>query len=126
MLRISSPTDPTAKMFMRQTNTLSRQFWMVADSSSLKEITTAQITLTYPCISTNLSIIKTIFTNKTAHNHKSLFLTITNKHNNSEPDITSENVEKSLNTFILRSPHNTSVSEKTTKLLTPHLMTFIH
>ena len=57
MLRISSPADPTAQMFMRQTNTLSRQFWMLTDSSSLKEIATAEITLTYPCISTTLSII---------------------------------------------------------------------
>ena len=36
------------------------------------------------------------------------------------------NVEKTSNTFTLPSPHNTSVLEKTTKLLTPHPMTFIH
>ena len=41
MLRISSPTDPTAQMFMRQANTLSKQFRMLTDSLSLKEITTA-------------------------------------------------------------------------------------
>ena len=36
------------------------------------------------------------------------------------------NVEKTSNTFTLPSPHNTSVLEKTTKLLTPYPMTFIH
>ena len=77
MLRISSPVDPTAQMFMRQTNTLSRQFWMLTDSSSLKKITTAQITLTYPCISASLSITVTIFANKTDQTYKSLLLTIT-------------------------------------------------
>ena len=70
MLRISSPTDSTAQMFMWQTNTLSRKYRMLIDSSSLKEITTAQITLThqYVCF---------IFTNKTDQTHKSLLLTIT-------------------------------------------------
>ena len=69
MLRISSPTDPTAQMFMRQTNTLSRQFWILTDSSSSKEITTAKITRTYPGISISLSITITIFTNKTDQTH---------------------------------------------------------
>ena len=53
MMRISSPADPTAQMFKRQTNTLSRQFWMLTDSLSLKENITAQITLTCPCISSS-------------------------------------------------------------------------
>ena len=76
MLRLSSPTDLKAQMFMRQTNTLSRLFWILTDSSCLKEITTAQIILTNPCISTSLSIIITIFVNKTDQIHKSLLLTI--------------------------------------------------
>ena len=37
MLRISNPADLTVQMFMRQTNTLSRQFWMLTDSSSIKK-----------------------------------------------------------------------------------------
>ena len=61
-----------------------------------------------------------------------------NEHTNiiiSKPDIapedvqsiqSTEDVEKTLNTFTLPSPHNNSVLEKTTKLLTPHPMTFIH
>ena len=52
-----------------------------------------------------------------------------NEHTNiiiSKPDITPEDVEKTLNTFTLPSPHNNSVLEKTTKLLTLHPMTFIH
>ena len=52
-----------------------------------------------------------------------------NEHTNiviSEPDITPENVEKTLNIFTLTSPHNISVLEKTKKLLTTHLMTFLH
>ena len=77
LLRISSPTDPTAQIFMRQTNTLTRQFWMLTDSLSIKENTIAQITLTYSCISASLSIIVTIFANKTNQTHKSLLLTIT-------------------------------------------------
>ena len=36
------------------------------------------------------------------------------------------NVEKTLNTFTLPSPQNTSVPEKTKKLQTPHPMTFIY
>ena len=56
MLRILSSTNPTAQMFMRQINTLSRQFWMPTDSSSPKKITATQIILTYSCVSTSLSI----------------------------------------------------------------------
>ena len=36
------------------------------------------------------------------------------------------NAEKTSNTFTLQSPHKTLIVEKTTKLLTPHPMTFIH
>ena len=52
-----------------------------------------------------------------------------NEHTNiiiSKPDITLRNVEKTPNTFTLPSPHNTSLLEKTTKVLIPHPMTFIH
>ena len=42
---------------------------MLTDSSFLKKITTAQITLIYPCILANLSITITIFTNKTDQTH---------------------------------------------------------
>ena len=77
ILGISSLTDHTLQMFMRQTNTLPRQFWMLTDSLFLKKITTAQITLTYPCISATLSITITIYANKTDQTNKSLLLTIT-------------------------------------------------
>ena len=50
---------------------------MPTDFSSLKKIITAQITLTYPCIFASLSIITTIFANKTDQTHKSSLLTIT-------------------------------------------------
>ena len=66
----------SAQMFMRQTKTLSRQFGMPIDSSSLKEIKTAQITLTCPCISIFISITVTIFANKTDQTHKSLLSTM--------------------------------------------------
>ena len=87
MLRFSSPTDPTAQMFMRQTNTLSRQFWMPTGSSSLKVITTAQITHTYPYTITTFAsffITVTIFGNKTDKVYKSylLSITLTNKYTN--------------------------------------------
>ena len=57
----------------------------------------------------------TIFHNNEHTNHH-----LKSRHN------TWRNVEKTSNTFTLSSPHNTSVLEKTTKLLTPYLMTFIH
>ena len=43
-----------------------------------------------------------------------------------KPDKYLRNVEKTSKTLTLLSPFNTSVLEKTTKLLTPHPMTFIH
>ena len=70
--------------------------------------------------------------------HKNIKATIfhNNEHTNtviSEPNITPKNVKKISNTcttitsqYTLTSPHNNSILEKTTKLLTPHLMTFIH
>ena len=44
----------------------------------------------------------------------------------SDLDITPEECKTKSNTFTLPSPHNTSVLEKTTKLLRPNPMTFIH
>ena len=52
-----------------------------------------------------------------------------NKHTNiiiSDPNITPEECRENRNTLTLPSPHNTSVLEKTTKSLAPHLMTFTH
>ena len=62
MSRVSFPTDATPKMPMSQINTLLREYWLLTDSSSLKEMTTTQNKLTNPCESA--SSINTILLHK--------------------------------------------------------------
>ena len=76
-----------------------------------------------------------LFHDRNAYSDSARNMKATTFHNNehtniiiSEPDLALEECREnfSLNTFTPPSSHNTSIPERTTKLLTPHLMIFIH